>query len=194
MKRGQKILALQSAQRAADRETSQPSRLLTLPAELRTEIFALALEDTDYINITEQLKPPGLLSACRQVREETWPIWISQNRFFLHLHGFDHRLFSKWYKLVGGVDPAGITVGMIFDNVYDWENLLRWCRAEHADQSVNVPATEDGDVVDGSLTSYAVAYGALAIAHGMSGTPWPTCEFVLRKFRFALSCAGVEWE
>lgn len=132
--------------------------------------------------------------TCRQIREETCPIWISKNTFSVHIGSFDHRLFFKWRKLLSSIVSKRSMIEMTFDDVCEWDNLLRWCQADHLDKSIEIPVTEDGDIATDIVIPSAIVTSALAITYGILGQPWQICEFVLRKFRFAMECAGVEWE
>lgn len=62
---------------AAQEAQDQPSRLLSLLPELRNTIYQFALIEPKgtWIDITPSLKPPALLSTCRQIREECRKIW-----------------------------------------------------------------------------------------------------------------------
>ncbi|KAF2171982.1 hypothetical protein M409DRAFT_63501 [Zasmidium cellare ATCC 36951] len=72
-----------------------PSRLLTLPAEIRTLIFEFALTSSSKPTVTFRLDPyqldtytpavqPPLTRVSRQLREETLPIYYELTPFILH--------------------------------------------------------------------------------------------------------------
>ncbi|KAK4565826.1 hypothetical protein LTR86_003675 [Recurvomyces mirabilis] len=59
------------------------SRLLDLCPELRNTIYDYTLVPHESSIVSDQvrLRPLGLLSTCRQIREETYAIFYSQNAF-----------------------------------------------------------------------------------------------------------------
>ncbi|KAK4544940.1 hypothetical protein LTR36_003845 [Oleoguttula mirabilis] len=59
--------------------TKQTS-FLDLPAELRNDIYHLALTH-DTVTVTDRLIEPALLSTTRQIRRETLPIFYGANTF-----------------------------------------------------------------------------------------------------------------
>lgn len=82
------------------------SRLLALPAELRNKIYHFSLVDEDEIFITSELKPPSLLSTCRQVRNEALQIYYFANSFAHEIKNCDARLYGKFVKHV--LRPIGV--------------------------------------------------------------------------------------
>lgn len=70
-------------------EAAQQLALLSLPAELRNRIWSLTLLETERIDMSHKCRYriPGLLSACRQIREEAAPIYYSENHFNFVVHG-----------------------------------------------------------------------------------------------------------
>lgn len=63
---------------------AQKSPLISLPAELRNEIYDLALTHSDGpIDVTSDEKPnePALLATCVQIRTEATPIFYANNSF-----------------------------------------------------------------------------------------------------------------
>lgn len=57
---------------------------MNLPAELRNEIYSLALVQDTRIMVSTSLpylKEPALLAVNRQMRSETLPVWYSENVF-----------------------------------------------------------------------------------------------------------------
>ena len=92
-----------------------PPSLLTIPAELRNEIYRLTMISNEQIKITASYREPALLSVCPQIRDEATPI---------------HYLNSHWVRLLECI-PSAPAEG--YQNSY---NYLR--RSEiyscHADQ------------------------------------------------------------
>jgi hypothetical protein len=76
-------------------EPQSPS-LLTIPSELRNEIYRLALTSSERIEITENYTEPALLSTCRQIRNEATPILYLENNWSINLHGWDCTLYKAF--------------------------------------------------------------------------------------------------
>jgi hypothetical protein len=72
----------------------QHFHFLDLPPELRNMMYKFALVEGkgNVIDITPQLKPPGLLAACRQIRQECLQIWYHQNTFSIKIYDCDASL------------------------------------------------------------------------------------------------------
>lgn len=60
-----------------------PSSLLRLPRELRDRVFENALESNNKIWLMPNDKPPGIVTACRQTREEARSIYYESNTFYI---------------------------------------------------------------------------------------------------------------
>jgi hypothetical protein len=101
--------------------TSQQSILLTLPAELRTQIYEDTLLDAKVIEVVtvharrqfgslpdKNWQPPKLLQTCRQIRNEARSIYYARNRFAIPRDKlWDFRLLH-WLKALEAVDAASI--------------------------------------------------------------------------------------
>lgn len=92
------ILALRAAYSSGDITRLQKSAeahnnnaqgcLLRLPAEIRCQIYDIALEDCKepsrgYRSYDFRLPPPALLRVCKQIRSETTDMWYATTRFQL---------------------------------------------------------------------------------------------------------------
>ena len=72
---------MQSSTETPDSSRTKPS-LLNIPAELRNNIYELALtSEHDIVIQVGGAKRPALLHACKQTREEATKIYFSQNDF-----------------------------------------------------------------------------------------------------------------
>ena len=79
-----------------------PSRLTSLPAELRNRIYRLALINDKPLNITSKKtnQEPALLATNRQIRAEALKIYYAENIFLLRVdlgYRFDKRTTS-WFQ------------------------------------------------------------------------------------------------
>jgi hypothetical protein len=130
------------------------SPLRKLSAELRMRIYELIIlptvvnvpnppKDTDAHTLQSVL---GLLKACRQIHQETMPLFCSRIRFVFHVRNDVDRLYglkdthnfttseSKWH--LGFIDDFLQTIGkdnaLIIDRlVLDLGEASRYYRAEH---------------------------------------------------------------
>nr|OQO25628.1 hypothetical protein B0A51_09128 [Rachicladosporium sp. CCFEE 5018] len=92
--------------------TSPPPSLLTLPPELRLQIFALALSPFPKALVTFHLDPyqredyveatqPALTRVSRQLRAEALPLFYQQNSFVLHSEGKKGEERDRWLRGFG---------------------------------------------------------------------------------------------
>ena len=112
---------------AAPKEEQQLFRFLDLPPEMRNMIykFALVEDKGSLIDITPDLKPPGLLSVCRQMREECLQIWYRQNTFIIQMYDCDASLKMAFEKHLARL---GLNKLFLWQSVsgINWMNLMDW--------------------------------------------------------------------
>ncbi|KAK4541976.1 hypothetical protein LTR36_007176 [Oleoguttula mirabilis] len=80
-----------------NKPSNLPSPLLSLPAELRNEIYALALTPapTSSLDLSKpKLKEPGLLRACKQTRAEAEPIFYTSTAFSGTIRNLDFTIVN----------------------------------------------------------------------------------------------------
>jgi hypothetical protein len=119
--------------------------------EIRNTIYHLSLIEEDEISITSELKPPALLSTCRQIRNEAQQISYFGNTFAIVMLNCDSTLYRKFTENV--IRPLGIqpddprwrSVAEL--EGVDWRNLMSWCRCvwEGKLGSVNFSSDAGGD-------------------------------------------------
>ena len=121
---------------------------LSLPAELRNRIYEMVLikgrgegaaagdESIDVVwdgregvwsqKIGEQpwMRQPRLTAVCRQIRDETLPIYYGQNTFELDVHAFDS---TKLLRKLRVGSPAGSVVTTFF-NFEAFQATISWLR------------------------------------------------------------------
>lgn len=78
--------------------------LLSLPAELRSRIYDLALTQADYITVTPDLRQPRLLSVNRQIRKEARNIWYMSNTFDFRIYDCSDALLHKFCRHCYSID------------------------------------------------------------------------------------------
>lgn len=119
-----------------------------LSAELRNEIYELALVESDSIEVTkENVAQPGLLRTCRQTRAEAIRIYYMQNKFSFTLHRLDASLLRAFHKQ----NPAQMWKGGKGMTVTDdwnlndacWPNFLQWVKWYHSDEVACITCPEE---------------------------------------------------
>ncbi len=116
-------------------EDSTDSPLIMLPPEIRNEIYRHCLVINEgRIMIDKQLKPPALLSVCRQIRQEATALWYLGNGFTIKLRSCDASLYRAWMSTI--VKPLSLKTNfednlILGINHYhiNWKNLVDWCGA-----------------------------------------------------------------
>ncbi|KAK5704352.1 hypothetical protein LTR97_003370 [Elasticomyces elasticus] len=111
------------------------SRLLDLPPELRNAIYeyALVIHQPITISKTSQWTQPGLLRACKQIRQEAAPIYYGMNQFHIYCPSLDFTLSlafrthsGKWRKGLNNVEVVDIGNGRP-----NWSTFLVFLEAVH---------------------------------------------------------------
>ncbi|KAF2771265.1 hypothetical protein EJ03DRAFT_334934 [Teratosphaeria nubilosa] len=107
--------------------------LLSLPAELRNQIYRYTLLEKDSIDInTLPLtfpQTPGLLGACRQTREECLGIYYEENIFRFVINNYDASLYIKWCTTFRAQRRAETSFKIRGGGHAHWKNLLTWLEA-----------------------------------------------------------------
>lgn len=169
-------------------ENSRP-RLLDLPAELRIMIYNFALIQDDWIPLTPDLKPPGLLATCHQIREESMQIWYIQNDFWPHVINCDISLVLAFENHVTRVNKRRMKIYYTWElSGMNWDNLMVWCQHIYTRRLPRIPAKREPGMF------WAVVNAASEIAHKASrrGT-WEDCRLQLEGFRLVAGKLNEEW-
>ncbi|KAK5675287.1 hypothetical protein LTS10_012051 [Elasticomyces elasticus] len=124
-----------------DQATNGKNLLLSLPKEVRLEIFRLAVIKAKSImmnHLVAQRTPsyltPALLTVSKQIRAEAVEFYYKNNDFVLRVTDFDilpYKPFLKIYKPYGKSFPKDTTSGFCGFWVIgapSWKNLLSWCQ------------------------------------------------------------------
>ena len=87
------------------RTTTHQSPLLSLPAELRTAIWRHALITKPMVPVpiidgSRPRKPPSILSACQQIRQEASPVYYGENTFHFAVPFFadGKSTLARWFQ------------------------------------------------------------------------------------------------
>jgi hypothetical protein len=175
---------------------SQKSSLLTLPPELRNEIYRLALISSEKIDITKEYNEPALLSVSRKIRDEATPILYLRNQWHIDLPDWDCGLYKAFFthvKFRGISDLSKMKVTWNNSGALDNKTgLLRFTKVLHENEgflSINYESSRQRDAV----TSAAV--GACEVAKRMRKQPWNDIDSVLEVYfdEVAKEKDGWEW-
>ena len=172
--------------------STRPS-LLTLPPELRNMIYTMSLDGSTpsetHIKVVSDLKLPGLLHTCRQIRAETTKLYFGVNRFEVVITSFDSSLLRRFCHL-RDCCKARARISVEVKTSKNFGNLLEWCRWVHRDARARYVGAE---TKNRPSKSYAIARAALGIARNGRGKSWGKCRQSLLKLRYALSAMEDGW-
>ncbi|KAK5006688.1 hypothetical protein LTR39_005595, partial [Cryomyces antarcticus] len=82
---------------------------LKLPGELRNQIYRFALVHHRVISVIskwEELAQPPLTRVCRQIRNESLPVFYGGNRFRLYRDRCPEYVFICWLRMIGNNNCA----------------------------------------------------------------------------------------
>lgn len=182
--------------------TIQKPGLLTIPAELRTEIYRLVLLHDGLIKISEGTsKEPALLAVCRQVHEEASYIYYCENKFCIDLLSWDYTVYKAFFhhvRIRRGITDFEQGNVSYFNSAFLFHkpNLLSLLRFLHEDPYLRPfryqPDIEydsdDEDTADAGLT------GAFGIVNCMSTRPWEDMKPVLEIYLTEISTKERGWK
>ena len=153
------------------------------------------LVEDDLIAIsTTSPPPPGLLTVCKDIREQTIQLYNSENSFTIFVDNFDARPIIpryRWHRRYH-VPRPGVNV---FHSVKvinlsgrkDWINLVDWCEAVHAKKIIGFQSKAVGVIEQRTISSMFEVIAA------MRARPWTELEQVLNVFRDIMVAADPTW-
>jgi hypothetical protein len=179
-------------------ETTPPkSPLLKLPAELRNEIYYLALVETDphIITITDAgIEEPALLQTSKEVRGEAIQIYYGQNQFQHLVQNQDSDPIAKWnekaarLKAQYGIKP---TLSCSVADHADRPNLTRWLQRYHKKSFLR--RSRPSNSLDGVITEKAIIGTMFHLVRGLRGLPWERVEALLEEHWVLLESMNAGW-
>ncbi|KXT16217.1 hypothetical protein AC579_6964 [Pseudocercospora musae] len=127
---------------------SQESPLLSLPPELRNQIYDLILvyPPGTKPTITPTFSPPPLLSVCSQIRCEALKLWLSANTFSITIFDCDVGLakrFQNTFTATSGLKEAPKMSFRMKGSPY-WGNLMKWCEAVYKGETTWFQCKKEG--------------------------------------------------
>ena len=168
--------------------------LLGLPAELRNQVYRLALCETGKIAISQNnFQQPALLRTCRQIREEASSIYSGENQITVLVHNLNASVALSWCQHSGRYasewcKKIAVNLGH-FSSTRNWGNLMRWVK--HSTDR-RVFGLDQGEK---RTPWWNVAAGAFAIAQRLHDAhmEWAEIEKVLEIYKVSTKYT-VEWE
>jgi len=143
------------------------------------------------IRVVPQLRPPPLLSACRQIRSEARSIWYLTNIFEMEVHDIDATLINAWARHTKAIglyfEHLSQVRWRVYDS-YDWGNLMAWMKAIWARE----PTYCQGRASVFCRTTAAL-FGATRITEDNIDLSWKECAEALDDFRVVLGQFDYRW-
>lgn len=178
-------------QRNSTDHQQHQSKLMPMPAELRSMIYRFALISTIEIDINNAFREPALLSTCRTIRQEAITIYYLENLFMIHCSDWDHTYVKKFaLRLLRQVGPeATAKTRSITANLGSWtnkKNLLLMLKAFHGGEIAGLQNKDQGHTV-------AAIVGAFKITREMRAHPWMAVERVLGVYLEEVAKPKVGW-
>lgn len=165
--------------------------LLTLPAEMRNNIYRFALvEDAQPIPIpigTHPPNQPSLLNTCRQIRHEAAGIYFEENSFDFEINDNNAHVYIDWCsKSPRHLDAPNTNFSL--EKSRNWCNTLAWLKAHWEGCCQGVLPINDGSLFD------VLAY-LFEVVDELEEREldWPQIESVLGLVRKALGVLDKGW-
>ena len=170
-----------------------------MPAEIRNKIYRLVLVKNHFVTTssTSRSPLPGVVSVCKQLRNETFALCYAENKFSFSINGYDVQPLIPWCRLV---KQLGVEEHIRATNHFDiywkptWSELLNWCKAIHGGDFRGVgvsilpqPVVPTGHTDPVGLTTVAAMQQAAEL---MASKPSEEVEPVLRTYRAILLVCG----
>lgn len=183
-------------QKGANKNDNPPrASLLGLPGELRNRIVHFAIvngyeeydEDSDedwcpediFVSKRGQYEQPGLLSCCRQLRDEAKPIFLAENSFYIAIFdgklapGPDHWVWSK------NILESFRHLQCFQRGRISWRNIMEWLKLYHQGK---VPPMLRYNC-NGFSTDLTACSEAFTMVRVMEGNSWDVIEKALAAFK-----------
>lgn len=190
-------------QNAHDEAASKSdSRLLSLPAELRNRVYRLVLLENRPIRVTQSGfdQGGGLLSTCKQIRQEALKIYYYENKFLVITPKWNTDTLVSFHtetlRLQLRVGPYGVRCNLASTSQEPhWANLLEWARRLHSRELSWWSSNEDGYTLSGTrgTVAFNVCRAMRIMACEMRAMPWSQVKEVLAPQRIVLASVDKRW-
>ncbi|KAK6431013.1 hypothetical protein LTR95_012827 [Oleoguttula sp. CCFEE 5521] len=149
-----------------------------LSGELRNRVWNFAVCEDGFIDITFTGVPePGLLTACRLIREEAGGMYYYLNKFSVVCAGYNSAallIANRKFEIFKVARPDKQTYSITLDGTPSWTNLVIWLERIHAGR-LSCPALDSED----AEIDIVALHGAFRTAAGLRGVSWPKVEALL---------------
>lgn len=161
-------------------------RIMTLPAELRNEMYRLCLVEgrIRMPTIGRSTAPPALLQTCRLIRKESATIYFKENNFNFRIHSLDMTRTEEWVALSDLHANAKVSLG--FRGQPKWENLLVWLEHFWEDRWLGFsdPNNDEQEISNGG----SVVHHVFTIVEELKEAPEMTWEKVRTVLESVQQC------
>lgn len=116
-------------------ESTEESRLVSLPAEIRNQIYKNVLVESEPIDVNSSNIPaePGLLRVNRNIRNEARHFYYNDNLFLFTVYNYDGILLVRW---LGSSEFRQHSKWQVhYEGLPNWANLLAWLKATYEENS-----------------------------------------------------------
>ncbi|EME82994.1 uncharacterized protein MYCFIDRAFT_80567 [Pseudocercospora fijiensis CIRAD86] len=170
---------------------AQDSPLLSLPPELRNQIYELILisPPESKPTITPTYLPPALISVCHQIRTESLKLWLSSNTFSITILNCEVELakrFQNTFMSTSGL-KEGPKMSFRMKGSPNWGNLMHWCEAVYMGETTWFQCKENAKGLSVVVTA----------ATRMAGTPgrkgWERVREDLEGWRHVAGIVDERW-
>ncbi|KAK3653363.1 hypothetical protein LTR56_004567 [Elasticomyces elasticus] len=176
-----------SAKNKEDAEQGQECKLFALPAELRNSIYEMVLIQDTHIEITANSRVPALLQVSRQMRVETFSMWLTSNFFAFTITDCDASLLCAWERALFQAVTAKIMLHL--EGKPNWTRLMAWCKEVCGDRAGAAAALP----TDSKFKGFIVAATGVAWRFADFGGSWTDCEKVLGELRHSAALEDADW-
>jgi hypothetical protein len=154
------------------------SPLLELPAELRNRIYEYAVAERRKIVVDNGVSEPPLTLVCKQVRQESIPIYYTNNKFSTKLKdwsGSTHMNLGRKNSMIH------TTYGVHIPNMYGpkkrtpcWPELLKWLECRYFQKDGLFITSPPKDLSHKCPPDAFVVGGMFEMVGALKGQPWDT--------------------
>jgi len=178
------------------------SRLLSLPPELRTQIYRDVLLQSDPISLAisepahESNAQPGLLLTCHQIRNEAISIYYGENAIRLGIRSLRGnalvplvRIMTKYSKN----KDSSPEVRLVHYGRPSWVNLKDWLKQSHKLRYWNVLSIMADNGLKQTHLKGKVVGSAFKMVMTMKDQPWENVEKVLDLYHDTVRVIDGTW-
>ncbi|KAF7194672.1 hypothetical protein HII31_03934 [Pseudocercospora fuligena] len=186
-------------------ESETSSRFLDLPGELRNRIYRLALIQKDNTRIAVSstgFERPALTRVNKQIRQESMPIFLYENKFTIDLPRFKTNSYLRFcllvlkFKKYGGFKKMHINFSRS-DLTPSWRDLLVFMYRVHQGVMPHFVNTIQPTWVQGRISPMFQLgrwwFGTLKTVYAMRKVEWGLVKVMVENHRQLLGTFDARW-